>query len=62
MNIKTNPIFPEMCECGRMYKDRFDKVSGKFMCSACFTGLTEQELKLLWGTPMPKKIECLWKK
>lgn len=51
MEIKN--ITPEMCECGRLYKDRRDK-DGKMMCSACYTGLEVDDLKKLWGTPIPK--------
>ena len=48
MEHKT--IVPEMCECGRMYKDRRDK-DGKMMCSACYTGLDVDCLKKLWSAP-----------
>ncbi len=48
--IKTNIITAEMCECGRLYKDRRDKL-GKMMCSACYTDLSVDELKKLWITP-----------
>ncbi len=49
--IKTTTIIPEMCECGRMYKDRIDK-EGKTMCSACYTGLSVEDLKKLWSAPI----------
>lgn len=42
-------ITSEMCECGRLYKDRRDE-NGKMMCSACYTGLSVEDLKMLWGT------------
>ncbi len=51
MNIKTIVHVPEMCECGRLYKDRRDS-DGKMMCSACYTGLSIEDLKKLWGTPI----------
>ena len=53
MNIKVITCVPEMCECGRLYKDRRDK-DGKTMCSACYTGLSVEDLKILWGTPITK--------
>lgn len=62
MTITKDPNWPEMCDCGRLYKDRLDIVSGETMCSACFTGLSVNELKLLWGYPIPKEIEEIWKK
>lgn len=46
MKIKTTVISAEMCECGRLYKDCTDE-TGKAMCSACFTGLEREDLKLL---------------
>ena len=55
MNEITTNI-PEMCECGRLYKDRRDK-DGKMMCSACYTGLSVEDLKMLWSIPMPKEIK-----
>jgi hypothetical protein len=45
-------ITAELCECGRLYKDRRDE-TGKFMCAACYTGLDVEDLKKLWGTPVP---------
>lgn len=56
--IKIN--LPEMCECGRLYKDRRDK-NGKMMCSACYTGLSVEDLKKLWGTPVPDTIKKIFK-
>lgn len=50
-NIKTTVIIPEMCECGRLYKDLKDE-NGKMMCSACYTGFSVDVLKKLWGTPI----------
>jgi hypothetical protein len=55
MEIKIISIVPEICECGRLYKDRRDR-DGKMMCSACYTGLNVEDLKNLWGTPIPKTI------
>ena len=55
MDIKVTTIVPEMCECGRLYKDRRDK-DGKMMCSACYIGLSIEDLKKLWGTPIPKPL------
>lgn len=54
--IETKTIVPEMCECGRLYKDRRDLLSGKTMCSACYTGLGIEQLKILWGTPISKEV------
>ncbi len=53
MAIKVTTHAPELCECGRLYKDRRDK-DGKMMCSACYSGLSVEDLKKLWGTPIPK--------
>lgn len=44
-------VVPELCECGRLYKDRRDD-SGKMMCSACYVGCSVEVLKKLWGTPI----------
>lgn len=57
MDIKTTKIIPEMCECGRLYKDRRDE-NGKTMCSACYTNCDVETLKKLWGTPI-KRINCI---
>lgn len=54
--IKTTVVVPEMCECGRLYKDRRDK-DGKMMCSACYSGLSVEDLKKLWGSPIKDKYE-----
>lgn len=54
--IKTTVVVPEICECGRLYKDRRDN-GGKMMCSACYTGLNVEDLKKLWGTPIKDKNE-----
>lgn len=43
-------ITPEMCECGRLYKDRRDE-KGKTMCSACYCDCDIETLKKLWGNP-----------
>ncbi len=53
--IKIINIVPEMCECGRLYKDRRDE-NGKMMCSACYTGLEVEDLKKLWSHPVPKTL------
>lgn len=53
MEIKVTTTVPEMCECGRLYKDRRDE-NGKMMCSACYTRLSVEALKTLWGTPIPE--------
>lgn len=45
-------MIPEMCEYGRLYKDRKDK-NGKTMCSSCYTGISLEDLKILWSTPAP---------
>lgn len=47
-------IIPELCECGRLYKDRLS-FQKKMVCSACQTGLSVESLKKLWGTPIFKK-------
>ncbi len=47
----TTTICPELCECGRLYKDRIDD-QGNRMCSACYTGLSLEDLKNLWGKPI----------
>ena len=54
MDIKVTTHVPEMCECGRLYKDRRDK-DGKMMCAACYTGFSVEDLKKLWGTPIRKE-------
>jgi hypothetical protein len=54
MEIKT--ISPEMCECGRLYKDRKDK-SGKMICVACYIGLSVDDIKKLWETPTNSLIK-----
>lgn len=51
MVIETKTVIPEMCECGRLYKDRVSHL-GKMMCSACYTGLSVDELKKLWSAPI----------
>lgn len=56
--IKTTTITPEMCECGRLYKDRRDE-KGKMMCSACYTGLNVDDLKKLWGNPISRNHDKL---
>ncbi len=55
MSIKYTTVVSEMCECGRQYKDRRDE-NGKMMCSCCYTGLSVEDLKKLWVTPIPKKL------
>lgn len=52
--VKTITHYPEMCDCGRLYKDRRNK-EGKMMCSACYTGLSLDALKMLLAHPV--KIE-----
>lgn len=49
--IKTTTIIAEMCECGRLYKDRKNH-KNELICSCCYTGLNIDELKKLWGTPI----------
>lgn len=55
MSIKTTLVVAEMCECGRLYKDRRDK-NGKMVCSACYTGLSLKNIKKLWGIPINKEV------
>jgi len=52
--MKVTFNLPVMCECGRMYKDRRNK-NGKMLCSLCHTGLSKEELKLLWSFPAPER-------
>lgn len=54
-SVETISI-PEICECGRLYKDRISHL-GKMMCSACYTDLSVEELKKLWGTPFQDTIK-----
>lgn len=54
--IDTTTHIPEKCECGRLYKDRTSPL-GKKMCSACYTGLSVEQLKTLWSTPSPPQIK-----
>lgn len=49
--IDTKFILPEKCECGRLFKDRIDK-NGKAICALCHTGLSIDDLKKLWGSPI----------
>lgn len=51
MSIKYTTIYPEMCECGRMYKDRRDE-KGKMMCAACYNDCEVEDLKKIWLTPL----------
>ncbi len=48
--IKTTSCYAEMCECGRLYKDRIGE-NGKMICSACYTGCSVEDLKMLWSPP-----------
>ncbi len=56
MNIKITSNTPEMCECGRLYKDRRDE-NGKMMCSDCYNNCDVETLKKLWSTPMPQDVK-----
>ncbi len=56
MTIETTTNYPEMCECGRMFIDRRDK-DGKMMCAACYTGLSLDDLRKLWSSPIPKDFK-----
>lgn len=58
--LTITKIAPEMCECGRLYKDRRDK-DGKMMCSACYTGLSVEDLKNLWGALISDEINNIFK-
>jgi hypothetical protein len=53
MEIKTTTICPEMCECGRLYKDRRDE-NGKMICSACFCDCDLDTLKMLSEPPIKR--------
>lgn len=59
MTIETTTNYPKMCDCGRMYIDRRDK-NGKKICSLCYTGLSIEDLKKLWSTPV-KSIDMFKK-
>lgn len=48
--IEISQISAELCECGRLYKDRIDK-DGKKMCSACYCDCDVETLKKLWIVP-----------
>lgn len=54
-NITTS-VTAELCECGRLYKDRRNE-HGKMMCSACYNDCDVETLKKLWGNPMPENIK-----
>lgn len=58
--VETTVNMPQMCECGRLYKDRRDE-NGKMICSACYSDCSVEDLKLLWGTPV-KSFNLLKKK
>ncbi len=53
--MKNTTVTAEMCECGRLYKDRRDD-QGKMMCSACYSGFSVDDLKKLWSTPIPHSL------
>lgn len=55
MNQKTTCVSPELCSCGRLYKDRKDE-RGNTMCSACYNNCSIDTLKMLWSAP----IETCW--
>jgi len=57
--IKVCSITAKICKCGRLYEDSKDE-NGNMMCSACYTGLSIESLKLLWGTPMPNSCKKLF--
>ncbi len=50
-NIKTISVYPQKCECGRLYKDRRNS-EGKTMCSACLNECSVEDLKILWSYPI----------
>jgi len=47
-NIKTTTVTADLCECGRLYKDRRDE-TGKMICSLCYTDSDIETLKKLWS-------------
>ena len=53
--IKTTTITPELCECGRLYKDKRNS-EGKMMCSACYSNCSVETLNKLWSTPIPEDV------
>ena len=59
--IETKKITPEMCECGRLYKDCIDK-DGKTICSACHLGCDVETLKKIWSTQSSHCLENLKKR
>ena len=56
MVIKTTTVTLEMCECGRLYKDRRDE-NGKMMCAACYNNCDVETLQKLWSTPAPEFLD-----
>ena len=50
VEVVPTPIYAEMCECGRLYKDRRNE-SGKMMCSACYCKCDVETLRKLWSPP-----------
>jgi hypothetical protein len=56
---QTTVVSAEMCECGRLYKSHRDE-AGKLVCPACYTGLESEDLKKLWGKPMPDGMRRLF--
>lgn len=46
VKIKYTTSLPQLCECGRLYKDRRDK-NGKTMCAACYCNCDVETLKKL---------------
>lgn len=59
MAVKVTTVVIEMCECGRLYKDRRDE-NGKMMCAACYTGLSVDDLKKFWETPIKNELVTNW--
>lgn len=45
--VKTITYCAEMCECGRLYKDKRNS-EDKMICSACYYDCDIESLKKLW--------------
>jgi len=54
--MKITSVSLELCECGRLYKDRKDDM-GKMICSACYNNCSVEDLNRLWSTPIQRN-EC----
>jgi hypothetical protein len=55
MGTKMTSITDEMCECGRLAKSCRNK-DGKIVCTCCATGISVEDLRILWSTPAPDSV------